>query len=203
MHNVNFWILIGGNISVDWRILVISVNLFTVVIIGYRYMIIYVHWYNVDCPIFMGGNVRPLVKRWWSEIYIRNYIQYTYSVDHRILTGGNAFPLVQCWWFSPVSSTNITNCNDITEILLKMALNTITLTPIIPDVVGHLQIMYIYSKSNFHLWVTAWFFSKHYELYRVWQYTPYTQIIFFCTNGKRAWNQMLIYTSIRRELITK
>ena len=132
LHNVNFWILIGGNISVDWRILVISVNLFTVVIIEYRYMIIYVHWYNVDCPIFMGGNVRPLVQHWWSESYIRNYVQYTYSVDHRILTGGNAFPLVQCWWFSPVSSTNITNCNDITEILLKMALNTITLTPIIP-----------------------------------------------------------------------
>jgi len=34
-------------------------------------------------------------------------------------------------WFSPgtpVSSTNKTNCHDITEILLKVALNTITLT---------------------------------------------------------------------------
>jgi hypothetical protein len=35
------------------------------------------------------------------------------------------------WWFSsgtPVSSTNKTNRHDITEILLKVALNTITLT---------------------------------------------------------------------------
>ena len=37
-------------------------------------------------------------------------------------------------WFSPgtlVSSTNKTDCNDITEILLKVAVNTITLTLII------------------------------------------------------------------------
>ena len=35
------------------------------------------------------------------------------------------------WWFSltsPVSSTNKTDPNDITKILLKVALNTITLT---------------------------------------------------------------------------
>jgi hypothetical protein len=29
------------------------------------------------------------------------------------------------WWFSPVSSTNKTDHHDITEILLKVALNTI------------------------------------------------------------------------------
>ena len=36
--------------------------------------------------------------------------------------------LETCWWFSPgppVSSTNKTDCHDITEILLKVALNTI------------------------------------------------------------------------------
>jgi hypothetical protein len=35
------------------------------------------------------------------------------------------------WWISPgtpVSSTNKTDCHDITEILLKVTLNTITLT---------------------------------------------------------------------------
>ena len=32
---------------------------------------------------------------------------------------------------TPVSSTNKTDCHDITEILLKVALNTITLTPFI------------------------------------------------------------------------
>jgi hypothetical protein len=33
--------------------------------------------------------------------------------------------LVTGWWFSPVSSTNRTDCHDITEILLKVALSTI------------------------------------------------------------------------------
>jgi hypothetical protein len=38
-----------------------------------------------------------------------------------------------CQWFSPVSSTNKTDCHDITEILFKVALNTINpiLLPII------------------------------------------------------------------------
>jgi len=38
------------------------------------------------------------------------------------------------WWFSQgtlVSSTNKTDCHDITEILLKVALNTTTLNPVI------------------------------------------------------------------------
>ena len=30
------------------------------------------------------------------------------------------------WWFSPISSINKTDRHDITEILLKVALNTIT-----------------------------------------------------------------------------
>ena len=34
------------------------------------------------------------------------------------------------WWFSPVSSTNKTDRNDTTQILLKVALNTISLNPI-------------------------------------------------------------------------
>jgi hypothetical protein len=38
--------------------------------------------------------------------------------------------LVTGRWFSPVSSTNKTDQHDIAELLLKVALNTITLTPI-------------------------------------------------------------------------
>ena len=34
-------------------------------------------------------------------------------------------------WFSPISSTNKTDCNDITEILLKVVLNTINQPTII------------------------------------------------------------------------
>jgi hypothetical protein len=43
-----------------------------------------------------------------------------------------------CQWFTqgtPVFSTNKTDPNDITEILLKVALNTITLNPITYDTV--------------------------------------------------------------------
>jgi hypothetical protein len=35
---------------------------------------------------------------------------------------------VKGWWFSPVSSTNQTDCHDIAEILLKVALITINQT---------------------------------------------------------------------------
>jgi len=34
------------------------------------------------------------------------------------------------WWFSPVSSTNKTDRHDTTQILLKVALSTISLNPI-------------------------------------------------------------------------
>jgi hypothetical protein len=36
--------------------------------------------------------------------------------------------LVTGWWFSPISSINKTDCHKITEILLKVALNTINPT---------------------------------------------------------------------------
>ena len=45
-----------------------------------------------------------------------------YSIQHY------AINLRQVGGFHPVKSTNKTNCHDITEILLKVALNTITLT---------------------------------------------------------------------------
>ena len=64
--------------------------------------------------------------------------------------------LATVWWFSPgtlVSSTNKTDCHDITEILLKVALNTIKPT--------------IYLKQNefqnviniynyFYIWSVSW-----------------------------------------------
>jgi hypothetical protein len=35
------------------------------------------------------------------------------------------------WWFSLISSTNKTDCHEITEILLKVALNTKFIIPIL------------------------------------------------------------------------
>jgi hypothetical protein len=60
---------------------------------------------------------------------IKKFFYVFYAFDsylHCFLT------FVAGWWFSPgtlVSSTNKTDRHDITEILLKVALNTITLTP--------------------------------------------------------------------------
>jgi hypothetical protein len=54
---------------------------------------------------------------------------YNHSIQHYMIKFVS--DLQQVWWFSPgtqVSSTNITDHHDITEILLKVELNTIILT---------------------------------------------------------------------------
>ena len=59
-----------------------------------------------------------------------------YSIQHDVI---NCQWFAAGRWFSPgtqVSSTNKTDCHDTTEILLKVALNTMTLNP---KVLGHLQ----------------------------------------------------------------
>ena len=58
-----------------------------------------------------------------------------YSIEHYLIKF--VCDLRQFWWFSPdtpVSSTNKTDCHDISEILLKVALNIINQTkqPSIP-----------------------------------------------------------------------
>ena len=53
------------------------------------------------------------------------------------------------WWFSlgiPVSSSNKTDCHGITEIFLKVLLNTITLTQNFMEVSWHLQILKVADK---------------------------------------------------------
>jgi hypothetical protein len=50
-----------------------------------------------------------------------------YSIQHYVIKFVNDSRAAG-WWFSLVSSTNKTDLHDITEILLKVALNTITLT---------------------------------------------------------------------------
>jgi len=60
----------------------------------------------------------------WVRIPLRR------SVLHTTLSDKVCHWLAAGWWFSPgtpVSSNNKTDCHDITEILMKVALNTITL----------------------------------------------------------------------------
>ena len=47
-----------------------------------------------------------------------------YSIHHFVINFVSDLRQVG-WWFSPVSSTNKTDLHNITEILLKVALNTI------------------------------------------------------------------------------
>ena len=51
------------------------------------------------------------------------------TVKYWVLGGGKREYLWQILRFSPVSSPNKTDCHDITEMLLKVDFNTITLTP--------------------------------------------------------------------------
>jgi hypothetical protein len=71
-------------------------------------------------------------------------------------------------WFSPgtpVYSTNKTDCYDITEILLKVALNSILITPIkevhrcpcILILFNHLHVLICYSNPGGYMWTqTVW-----------------------------------------------
>jgi len=61
----------------------------------------------------------------WVRIPLRRYVLHTTFSDHVCQWHAT------CWWFSPgtpVSSTNKTDRHDITEILLKVALNAIAIT---------------------------------------------------------------------------
>ena len=77
--------------------------------------------------IVLGGNANhaDVVSSipFHGEVYLlQHYVIITHKGGQWLETG---------LWFSPrtlVSSTNKTYCHDITEILLKVALNTITLT---------------------------------------------------------------------------
>ena len=56
---------------------------------------------------------------------------YVYLIQHYVIKFVSDVRQVGQWFSlcTPVSSTNKADCHDITEILLKVALNTITLTP--------------------------------------------------------------------------
>ena len=68
---------------------------------------------------------------WYLDIQLR-----VQSVSITIMARCTRYNIkvCQCMWFSPVSSTNKTDRHDITEILLKVALNTTTLTGAVVDV---------------------------------------------------------------------
>ena len=67
----------------------------------------------------------------YFELLHKSHSGEVYSIQHYVIKF-----VCDLVWFSvgtPVSSTNKTDCCDITEILLKVVLNTLTLTPNIDD----------------------------------------------------------------------
>jgi hypothetical protein len=55
-----------------------------------------------------------------------------------------------CLWLSPVSSTNKTDCHNITEILLKVVLNTINLAPTVFMFIKHTHVLLQNYTTNFY-----------------------------------------------------
>ena len=64
---------------------------------------------------------------WQSVVSLNSVHGEVYSIQHYVIV---CSWLATGRWFSPISSNNKTDCHDIAEILLKVALNTITLTPL-------------------------------------------------------------------------
>jgi hypothetical protein len=84
--------------------------------------------------------VMDMVVGLWVRIPLRRCVLYTTLCDKVCQW------LTTSRWFSsdtPVSSTNNTDRHDIAEILLKVALNTIILTP-----VSHIFILYVIYYRN-------------------------------------------------------
>ena len=87
----------------------------------FSFIYVETHWQ----PIAHGATVVVIV--WYLELQLPMQsvpINTSVVIQHYAIFAAGR-------WFSPgtpVSSTNKTNCHDITEILLKVALNTITLT---------------------------------------------------------------------------
>ena len=83
-----------------------------------------------------------------------------YSIQHYVIV---CQWLVTRWWFSPVSSTNKTDRHDITEILLKVVLNTKILIPYLYDnTVIYIDTVvlstsgYLYDMIGYQLFIFCW-----------------------------------------------
>jgi hypothetical protein len=79
----------------------------------------------IDCFIILPRGAVVVVIIWFESCSWQGVLETTLydKVCQRLMAG---------WWFSPgtlISSTSKTERHDITEILLKVALNTITKLP--------------------------------------------------------------------------
>ena len=107
---------------------IMGIFLFFVICIRLVWSILYLNFYCVWLSRSYGS---------WIYNYLCNQCHFSYefkpysrwSVLNATLCDKICQSLATCQWFSPgtlVSSTNKTDCHDIAEILLKMALNAIS-----------------------------------------------------------------------------
>jgi hypothetical protein len=85
-------------------------------------------------------------------VFLYFFAQMYLCTQYNILCDKVCQWLATGWWFSPgtpVSSTNKTECHDITEILLKVGLNTITL-PIVPQYHSFIVCLHIHTGDRSH-----------------------------------------------------
>jgi hypothetical protein len=71
----------------------------------------------------------------WSDMFTQDLFHLIKKIACSFLDTAGIF-LITGQWFSsgtPISSNNKTDRNDITEILMKMALNTLSLNQTIPE----------------------------------------------------------------------
>ena len=147
--------------------------------------------YNFLCKQYLS----PLTL--WIQIPLRRGVLYATSYDEVYQC------LVADRWFSPgtpISSNNKTDRHDITEILLKVALNTITLT-LFQDHITLCIVVFLASyKYRTH-------FCKSYiseiKFSNIWDYCPkvYTRgvwksrdnLIFFKLNQVGPWFCLLVF----------
>ena len=101
----------------------------------------YIYFFYVNSCSWLYGSWMhmqqvPITLKLWVRIPFQRGVPCTTLCDKVCQF------LATCRWFSPVSSTNKSDRHDIAEILLKVALNTITLTPHFTSVVDQQQLSY-------------------------------------------------------------
>jgi hypothetical protein len=110
------------------------------------------NWYREHYSICIVLFIRLPLTSFWGYL-IQHYVIKFFSV----LPAG--------LWFSlstPVSSTNKTDHHDITEILLKVALNTITTTNHSPEGIFQIFDHFFLSSGNTNEWIFFFFFFKRF-----------------------------------------
>ena len=112
-----------------------------------------------------------LIYNYLCNQYISPLTLWVWTLFMASCTWYNIMWLATGWWFSPVSSTNKTDSHNITEILLKIALNTINQ----PKINKHLYSKYKLYFNSFQVTL------EHYNVHNMW-YTINTFIHVYSCN---------------------